>query len=165
MKKSRLYTCELKRYRHIAPELCAVCERVDKCKSFRLWYQSHSEEYIKFVLDIIEKFPEKYELEVRFMAEKVSKSARKQFVQVVDMESGKIERIVNLDEIEALTPEEKLALSKNKNLFIVSHRLEPVVTITMKRTTIEAPITFEQETEEEEAVKEEVPKPKTRKKS
>ncbi|MFA7543997.1 MAG: hypothetical protein WCY84_06445 [Candidatus Cloacimonadaceae bacterium] len=171
MKKPRLYTCEIKRYRQIAPELCAVCPRVLKCRSFRAWYSIYHQEYLNFVLDIVDKFPEKYELEVYFMAEK------QHFVQIVDMATGKIDRIANLKEINAMSAEEKLALSRNKNLFVVTHRLEPIVKVEMKRTVISSPMDFAnpeaQEAEKEAPKAKEIPaveapapaKPKTRKKS
>lgn len=136
VKKVRLYTCEIKRHRQIAPELCAVCPRVSKCKAFRVWHQTHEDEYLEFVLDIIARFPEKYQMEVQFMNE------RQQFVQIVDMETGKIERIANLKEIDAMSPEEKLALSKNKNLFVVTHRLQPIVKVTLKKSAITKPLQF-----------------------
>ncbi|MCB5251411.1 MAG: hypothetical protein RBR69_06565 [Candidatus Cloacimonadaceae bacterium] len=136
MKKVRLYTCEIKRHRQIAPELCAVCPRVTKCRAFRVWHQTHAREYLDFVLDIVSKFPEKYQMEVQFMNEK------QHFVQIVDMETGKIDRIANLKEIDAMSPEEKLALSKNKNLFIVTHRLQPIVKVTLKKSVISKPIQF-----------------------
>lgn len=136
VKKVRLFTCEIKRHRQIAPELCAVCPRVAKCKAFRVWHQTHNQEYLDFVLDIINRFPEKYQMEVQFMNEK------QHFVQIVDMETGKIERIANLKEIDAMSPEEKLALSKNKSLFVVTHRLQPIVKVTLKRSVITKPMQF-----------------------
>lgn len=136
VKKVRLYTCEIKRHRQIAPELCAVCSRVGKCRAFRVWCQTHNKEYLDFVLDIIDKFPEKYQMEVQFVNEK------QHFVQIVDMETGKIDRIANLKEINAMSPEEKLALSKNKNLFIVTHRLQPIVKVELKKSVITKPMQF-----------------------
>ncbi len=68
---------------------------------------------------------------------------KQHFVQIVDMESGKIDRIVNLNEIEAMSPEDKLALSKNKNLFVVTHRLQPIVKVELKKTLISEPIQFD----------------------
>lgn len=70
------------------------------------------------------------------MAEKQS------FVQIVDMTSGKIERIVNLAEIEAMTAEEKLALSRDKNLFVVTHRLEPIVRVELRKSLITQEMRF-----------------------
>lgn len=64
------------------------------------------------------------------------------FVQIVDMATGAIERIVNLKEIEAMTPEQKLELSRNKNLFVVTHRLEPVVRVELKKSVISEPLQF-----------------------
>ncbi|MDD2423149.1 MAG: hypothetical protein PHG34_02910 [Candidatus Cloacimonetes bacterium] len=107
-----------------------------KCKAFRVWHQTHNQEYLDFVLDIINRFPEKYQMEVQFMNEK------QHFVQIVDMETGKIERIANLKEIDAMSPEEKLALSKNKSLFVVTHRLQPIVKVTLKRSVITKPMQF-----------------------
>lgn len=75
-------------------------------------------------------------MEVQFMNEK------QHFVQIVDMETGKIERIANLKEIDAMSPEEKLALSKNKSLFVVTHRLQPIVKVTLKRSVITKPMQF-----------------------
>jgi hypothetical protein len=101
-------------------------------------------------------------MEVEFMAEK------QHFVQIVDMDSGTIERIVNLKEIDAMSPEEKLALSKNKNLFVVTHRLQPIVKVELKKTLISAPIQFENsesKTEEPKPEPKPAPKAKGRKKS
>ena len=68
------------------------------------------------------------------------------FVQIVDMATGAIERIVNLKEIVAMTPEEKLELSRNKNLFVVTHRLEPIVRVELKRSVITEPLQFAENT-------------------
>jgi len=166
VKKPRLYACEIKRYRQIAPPLCAVCPRILKCRSFQAWHRIYHKEYLEFVLDIVKKFPDKYIMEVHFMAEKQS------FVQIVDMLSGKIEKIVNLNEIEAMSAEEKLALSRNKNLFVVTHRLEPIVKVELKKSAISQPMKFNEpevpvpaeETIPEPSV-ETKPKAKPRKKS
>lgn len=136
MKKSRLFTCEIKRHREITPPLCAVCPRITKCRIFPVWYRLHKREYLDFVTDICKKFPDKYIMEVQFMAEKQT------FVQIVDMTSGKIERIVNLAEIEAMTAEEKLALSRNKSLFVVTHRLEPIVRVELRKSVVSEEINF-----------------------
>jgi len=103
-------------------------------------------------------------MEVYFMADKQS------FVQIVDLSSGKIEKIVSLSDIESLSAEEKLALARNKNLFVVTHRLEPIVKVEMKKSTINEPMIFGDsvsqpldeitETPVEEAVS--APKPKGR---
>jgi hypothetical protein len=165
MKKSRLHACELKRHRQVAPPLCAVCPRVVKCRAFRIWYQLNKNEYLDFVTDICRKFPDKYTMEVSFMAEKQT------FVQIVDMATGAIERIVNLTDIEAMTPEEKLDLSRNKSLFVVTHRLEPIVRVEMKKTVISESMQFTATQPEKEQPIEEVtqepiptPAPKTRRK-
>ena len=163
MNKSILYTCELKHHRQVAAPLCSVCPRVAKCRSFRNWFDIYRDEYLDFVINICNKFPEKYTLEVTLMAEKQT------FVQIVDMSTGMIEKIVNLKEIEALTPEEKLELARNKNLFIVTHRIVPIVRVEMKKTVIEEPMQFGGKTEEKqqeglESVSEPISAAKTRKK-
>lgn len=167
MKKSRLYSCELKRYRQVTPSLCAVCPRVMKCRSFLAWHRVFRSDYMDFVLDICKKFPDKYTMEVSFMAEKQT------FVQIVDLTSGAIERVVNLAEIEAMSAEEKLALSRNKTLFVVTHRLEPIVRVELKKSAITEPMQFASlstETPVEEPIKEitkdplAAPKGKTKKK-
>ncbi|HNS84227.1 MAG: hypothetical protein M0R67_05570 [Candidatus Cloacimonas sp.] len=150
MKIDRHFFCELKRYREPAPQLCAVCPRIFKCKSFYAWHKEHQKEYLNFVVEISKKFPDKYTMEVHFMPEKQT------FVQIVDMATGKIEKVVNWNEIEALSAEDKLALSRNKNLFIVTHRLEPIVKIELKKTVISAPIQFMESTPKEAEPIEEV---------
>lgn len=94
---------------------------------------------------------------------------KQQFVQIVDMTSGKIERIVNLKEIDAMSAEDKLALSREKSLFIVTHRLQPIVKVEMKRSVIDSPLQFgpepAMEVEVEETITaepEEAPKAKGR---
>lgn len=67
---------------------------------------------------------------------------KKTFVQIVDIASGKIERVVSMHEIDAMTAEEKLALSRTKNLFIVTHKLEPIVKVEMKKTVITHELVF-----------------------
>jgi hypothetical protein len=156
MRKSRLHACELKRHRQIAPPLCAVCPRVMKCRSFRIWHRLNHNEYLDFVTDVCKKFPDKYQMEVSFMPEKQT------FVQIVDMTTGKIERIVNLSDIEAMKPEEKLELSRNKNLFIVTHRLEPIVRVELRKSAINDPLQFSAKVEAvaepiEEITKEPIP--------
>lgn len=154
MKIARHFFCELKRNREPAPQLCAVCPRIFKCKSFYAWHKLHHQEYLNFVIEISKKFPDKYTMEVHFMPEKQT------FVQIVDMATGKIEKVVSLTEIEALSAEDKLALSRNKNLFIVTHRLEPIVKIELKKTVISAPIQFmESAPKEEEPIEEVTPLP------
>lgn len=72
---------------------------------------------------------------------------KQNFVQIVDNITGKIERIINLSEIEAMTAEEKLALSRAKSLYIVTHRLEPVVKIELRKTVVNEEISFPGEAE------------------
>jgi hypothetical protein len=48
-------------------------------------------------VDITKKFPDKYAMEVYFMAEKQT------FVQIVDIATGKIEKVVSLTENESLS--------------------------------------------------------------
>lgn len=89
-------------------------------------------------------------MEVHFMAEKMS------FIQIVDISSGKIERIVSLAEVEALSPEDKLALSRTKNLFVVTHKLEPIVKVELKKTLISEPLYYTPEKTEEQGMIEEI---------
>ncbi|MDD2331585.1 MAG: hypothetical protein PHI68_02910, partial [Candidatus Cloacimonetes bacterium] len=156
MKLKNLHTCEIKRYRQIAPQLCAVCPRIMRCLAFRVWYRAHRTEYINFVTDICKRFPEKYRMEVCFMAEKSL------FIQIVDRTSGKIERITTQAEIDALSTEDKLSLSRSKDLFIITHRLEPIVKVEMKKTAITEPMYFsktEESAKEPEPIEEITPDP------
>lgn len=70
---------------------------------------------------------------------------KRTYIQIVDSKSGKIEKIVDFADIDAMSTEDKLALSRGKQLFIVTHRLEPIVKVEMKRTVISEPVTFEEE--------------------
>ena len=151
MKKSRLFTCELKRHKRIEPALCAVCSRIGRCRIFPVWHRLNREAYLDFVLGICTKFPEKYVLEVIFMAEKQN------YVQIVDNLTGKIERVINLAEIEAMSAEEKLALSRAKSLFIVTHRLEPIVKVELKKTVVNHEISFNRPAETPEPIPQEEP--------
>lgn len=90
------------------------------------------------------------------------KQKRKQYVQIVDNASGMIDRVVDMDELEAMSPEDKIALSREKSLFIVSHKLETIVRVSMRRTPITEPITFGNDEEPEEEPKKETAKPSAR---
>jgi hypothetical protein len=132
-KDMKIYHCEVKRNKVASPQLCAICPRIERCRAFRLYFRENSDEYINFVTKIVEKFPDKYQMEVLFMAEKQT------FVQIVDKVTGKVERVADLKEIEALSVEDKLALARTKTLYVVSHKLEPVIRVEMRRVSL-APV-------------------------
>lgn len=90
------------------------------------------------------------------MAEKQS------YVQIVDQATGQIERIAKLSEIEAMSAEEKLALSRSKDLFIVTHRLEPIVRVELKKTAIAEPAAPTPVPEPEPPAKASAPAPKAK---
>jgi hypothetical protein len=75
-------------------------------------------------------------MEVLFMAEKQS------FVQIVDRATGNVERVADLKEIEALSVEDKLALARTKTLYVVSHKLEPVIKVEMRKVNITATVSY-----------------------
>jgi len=58
------------------------------------------------------------------------------FIQIVDIATGNVERVTDLKEIEALSVEEKLALARTKTLYVVSHKLEPVIKVEMRKVNI-----------------------------
>jgi len=70
------------------------------------------------------------------MAEKQS------FVQIVDRVTGNVERVADLKEIEALSVEDKLALARSKTLYVVSHKLEPVIKVEMRKVNITATVSY-----------------------
>ncbi len=126
----KIFHCEVKRNKVITPQLCAICPRIAGCRAFRLYYRQSSDEYISFVARICERFPDKYQMEVLFMAEKQT------FVQIVDRGTGKVERVTDLKELEALSVEDKLELARTKILYVVSHKLEPVIRVEMKKVSL-----------------------------
>ena len=66
------------------------------------------------------------------------------FVQIVDQKTGLVERVADMKEIEALSTEDKLALAREKTLYVVSHKLEPVIKVEMKKVSI-APVSYKEE--------------------
>jgi hypothetical protein len=78
-------------------------------------------------------------MEVLFMAEKQS------FVQIVDRATGNVERVADMKEIEALSVEDKLALARSKTLYVVSHKLEPVIKVEMRKVNITAAESYKEE--------------------
>lgn len=72
------------------------------------------------------------------MAEKQS------FVQIVDRLTGNVERVADMKEIEALSVEDKLALARSKTLYVVSHKLEPVIKVEMRKVSISAPVSYKE---------------------
>jgi len=131
-----LYCEKMKFRRIISPSMCAICSRINNCKVFWEYYNENKRDYIKFVLETVKKFPEKYKLGVILMAEK------KQFAQIVDKKTGKIEKVVEMSSIDNLTEEEKLELTKGKVLYIVTHIIEPVLRVEMVRTRIEDQVEY-----------------------
>jgi len=66
------------------------------------------------------------------------------FVQIVDQKTGMVERVADMKEIEALSVEDKLALAREKTLYVVSHKLEPVIRVEMKKVSL-APVSYKKE--------------------
>jgi hypothetical protein len=146
MRRKRTLFCPKNRNsRSLAVSTCCICERIADCGVFKSFYRDHKLEYNKFVYDTLLKFPEKYQMEVILMAE------RKQFVQVVDHATSRVERVIELDKLERLSPEEKLAITKGKSLFLVTHVIEPVVKIEMKKRLIDTEMSFHHEDEKSQA--------------
>lgn len=74
------------------------------------------------------------------MAEKQS------FVQIVDTATGMVERVLDQRDLEAMSVEDKLALARTKTLYVVSHKLEPVIKVEMRKVNIEIPVSYSVET-------------------
>lgn len=138
----KIFHCEIKRNKVITPQLCAICPRIERCRAFRMYYRQCSAEYISFVTKIVERFPDKYKMEVIFMAEKQT------FVQIVDRKTGLVERVADMKEINALSVEDKLALAREKTLYVVSHKLEPVIKVEMRKVSL-APVSYKEEPKEQ----------------
>jgi hypothetical protein len=109
---------------------------------------------VDFVIDIVRKFPDKYQMEVSFMAEKQQfcpdrgHGHRRHRARHHPLRNRIHER------------EEKLALSRNKNLFVVTHRLEPIVKVELRKHVINEPMQFKvPDTQAEVAPIEEITSP------
>lgn len=66
------------------------------------------------------------------------------FVQIVDQQTGMVERVADMKEIEAMSVEDKLALARGKTLYVVSHKLEPVIKVEMRKVSI-TPVSYKDE--------------------
>lgn len=66
------------------------------------------------------------------------------YVQIVDQKTGMVERVADMKEIEALSVEDKLALARSKTLYVVSHKLEPVIKVEMRKVNISAPVSYKE---------------------
>ena len=135
-RKRKFTFCPKNKFRFLTPSLCSVCGSMAKCDAFPEYYKKNKSKYNKFVYETIAKFPEKYQLEVIFMATKTV------FVQIVDKKSGQIEEVVNLKTLEAMDIDKKVALTKGKELYIVTHKIDPVIKIEMKQKKIIEPISY-----------------------
>ena len=78
---------------------------------------------------------------------------RKKFVEIVDKKTGNIEKIVDLKELENLPGEEKLYLTKGKILYVVTHVIEPVLKIEMKKQRIKEEVDYQKEEKKNNAKK------------
>jgi hypothetical protein len=135
-RKRKFLTCEKNKYRFITPSLCAVCPHLEKCKAFPEYYIRNKRLYQTFIKETTSKFPEKYKMEVVFMATK------QMFIQIVDKKTGKIEEVVEKAQLDAMDIEKKISLTRGKELYIVTHKIEPVIKIEMKPTKITEPIQY-----------------------
>lgn len=64
------------------------------------------------------------------------------FIQIVDKKSGRIEEVINSKTLEAMDIDQKVALTKGKELYIVTHKVEPIIKIEMKQKKIVEPISY-----------------------
>ncbi|MFO7660767.1 MAG: hypothetical protein R6V77_07625 [Candidatus Cloacimonadaceae bacterium] len=71
------------------------------------------------------------------------------FVQIVDQKTGLVERVADMKEIMALSVEDKLALARSKTLYVVSHKLEPVIKVEMRKVSLAESVTYKQEPKEQ----------------
>jgi hypothetical protein len=112
--------------------------------------------YRNFVYDLAEKFPDKYQVEVVFMATKET------FIQIVDKKTGNIEKIISMETLNALPIEEKIKFARGKILYQVAYQIEPIVKIEMKKKPIIEEMVFEKEETVEKPApkKKEIAKPK-----
>jgi len=86
------------------------------------------------------------------------------FIQIVDKKTGKIEEVVNSRTLEAMDIEKKIALTRGKELYIVTHKVEPVIRIEMKQVKISEPVSYVEpdqslNLEIDSKLEEEVPQP------
>lgn len=70
------------------------------------------------------------------------------FVQIVDQKTGLVERVADMKEILALSVEDKLSLARTKTLYVVSHKLEPVIKVEMRKVSL-APVSYKEEPKEQ----------------
>ena len=154
-RKRRFNLCERKQYRFITPSLCSVCVHLEDCDSFRDYYKRKKKDYNNFILEMITKFPNKYRKEIVFMA------IKQIFIQVVDKKSGRIEEVIEKTKLDGLDIEKKIALTKGKELYIVTHKIEPIIRIEMKQKKIteEYSYTIEEDTPIETLVVDEAETP------
>lgn len=130
MAKKKFKTCPKQRNRFLTPSLCSMCDKISKCDTFRQFYNKNKKQYNLFVRNYIEKFPEKYELGVIYMATKQI------FIQLVDKKTGIVEKVMSQEELKGLDAEAQISLTKGKEIFIVTHRIEPVIKIELKQVKI-----------------------------
>lgn len=135
-RKRKFNMCPKNKFRFLTPSLCSVCEHLEKCDSFREYYKKNKKKYNEFVYETVEKFPERYQLEVVFM------SARLKFIQIVDKKTGMIEEVIESKTLEALSIEDKIALSRGKELYVVTHVIEPIIKVNMRQKRIVEPINY-----------------------
>ena len=135
-RKAKFLTCNKYKYRFLTPSMCSVCPDLESCKVFPQYFIKNKRLYKNFIKETIEKFPDKYQLEVVFMATKQI------FIQIVDKKTGTIESVLEKNELDALEIEDKILLTKGKELYIVTHKIEPVIRIELKPMKITEPITY-----------------------
>lgn len=88
------------------------------------------------------------------------------FVQIVDKKTGQIEKIINMETLNAMPLEEKIKFARGKVLYQIAFEIEPIIKIEMKKKMVEEEISFLPETTEdikpEPKVETEKPKKTTR---
>ncbi len=72
-------------------------------------------------------------------------ATKKTFVQIVNKKTGQIERIMSMDDLNALTLEEKIGIVRGKQLFQIAYEIEPVIKVEMKKKAIVEEINYEPE--------------------
>ena len=107
---------------NIAP--CTICQSIRKCRQFRIWYKQNRNKYIRFVIQHIKKFPEKYEIGVNFIM------TQKKEPHIIIVEGSSVKSMKKVD-FQKLPPEELIKYA-GKEFPIATRSVEVIVQVKLK---------------------------------
>jgi len=104
---------------------CAICDKKNKCQMFIRWHEENQNKYDRFILNHVNKYPEKYKLEVIIVA---TNPKRKENLIIV-LDGKEIVEVIPKSKLNGLSNEKKMKYAGMELLEALPRKLKLILSI------------------------------------